>query len=321
MTALLTLIESAQEFGFEVERPTAVAADGRRSVNPRSIDGYTTLVRGPVRIAVSNIGLYYHDHRVWWSDPTENHPSRVTVWTVLVEPEARRQGRATEALQALQRLCEARGLWLQLEASPIAGQRAKGQRTISRRRLIGWYESLGFEPSYPGEGREILEWRPDSHCPKCPISVFPGKSRVFDFSPTSVIFQVFARDASTSPPRSPPMTNPHLTPEQRQTLVDLFAQADAAEALRCVAGIVGHGIDDLTVALDVKTAILKVANDVAKYERSRYTITKSVCTLASGEVITEYLVTDTRLQGALAGCFSSIHAAKSAFPGATVLLS
>jgi hypothetical protein len=35
MTALLTLIESAQEFGFEVERPTVVAADGRRSVNPR----------------------------------------------------------------------------------------------------------------------------------------------------------------------------------------------------------------------------------------------------------------------------------------------
>jgi|694.fasta_scaffold50275_7 hypothetical protein len=112
------------------------------------------------------------------------------------------------------------------------------------------------------------------------------------------------------------MTSPHLTPEQRQTLVDLFAQADHAEALRCVAGIVGHGIDDLTVALDVKTAILKVANDVAKYERSRYTIEKSGYYIQSGERVTDYAVTGP--QG-FVRAYPTLHAAKSAFPGATVV--
>jgi hypothetical protein len=114
------------------------------------------------------------------------------------------------------------------------------------------------------------------------------------------------------------MTSPHLTPEQRQTLVDLFAQADHAEALRCVAGIVGHGIDDLTVALDVKTAILKVANDVAKYERSQYVITPHLTLLASGEVVKDFVVTNASVKGAWAGCFTSLHAALSAYPGATV---
>lgn len=167
MTSLSKLFESCQDFGFEVEQPRG----------DRAIDGYPTLVRGPVRIAVSNIGLHYHDHRVWWSDPTERHPTRVTVWTILVDPEARRQGRATEALQALQRLCEAQGLWLQLEASPIASQRAKGQRTISRRRLIGWYEAQGFVPSYPTEGREILEWRPGFSRPKVSSKRFPRQKQ------------------------------------------------------------------------------------------------------------------------------------------------
>lgn len=149
-TSLTKLFESRQDFGFYLATPGSEL----------SIDGYSTLIRGPVQIAVSPIGLYYHDHRPWWGDPTERHPARVTIWSILVEPESRRQGRATEALQALQRLCEAQGLWLQLEASPIAWQRAKGQRSISRRRLIGWYEAHGFVPSYPEEGETILEWRP-----------------------------------------------------------------------------------------------------------------------------------------------------------------
>jgi hypothetical protein len=112
------------------------------------------------------------------------------------------------------------------------------------------------------------------------------------------------------------MNSPHLTPEQRQTLVDLFAQVDAAEALRCVAGIVGHGIDDLTVALDVKTAIFKVANDVAKYERSQYQITKSGYYHPEGYRVTDYAVTGP--QGYLR-LYPSLHAAKAAFPGAVVV--
>lgn len=152
---LLVVAEAAVRRGFHFEPPSVVDDDGRRSPNPNSIDGYPTLVRGPVRIALSNIGLYYHNGNVWWSDPCESHPSRVTVWQVVVDPEHRRQGLATEAMRSLQSLCRENGLWLQLEATPF------GKRKITRRRLIAWYNSLGFSPSYPTEGIEILEWKPE----------------------------------------------------------------------------------------------------------------------------------------------------------------
>jgi len=106
------------------------------------------------------------------------------------------------------------------------------------------------------------------------------------------------------------MSSPHLTPEQRQTLLDLFAQADTAEALRCVAGIVSHNIEDLSLALSVGETIRKVANDVSKHERSQYRITET-----RGS---QYAVIGP--QGH-AGIYPTLHAAKAAFPGAAVVKS
>lgn len=163
--AIPTLIALAADRGFTVELPSIVDADGGRSPNPKALRAHggvcTTLVRGPVRIALSNIGLYYHDHRVWLGDPfTDQETKRVTMAAVVVEPGSRRKGEATSAVRDVLAICQEAGLWVQLEATPIADQKAKGQRAITRAGLIRWYGSLGFAPSYPGEGREILEWRP-----------------------------------------------------------------------------------------------------------------------------------------------------------------
>jgi hypothetical protein len=106
------------------------------------------------------------------------------------------------------------------------------------------------------------------------------------------------------------MPSPHLTPEQRKTLLDLFEQADTAEALRCVAGIVSHNIEDLTLALSVGETIRRVANDVSKYERSQYRIEET-----RGQ---QYAVTGPQGHS---GLYPSLHAAKLAFPGATVVKS
>ena len=166
MTALPKLIEAAPAAGFTVERPTIVDDKGRRSLNPRALrlpDGgtYTTLCIGPVRVALSNIGLYYHDGRVWLGDCSENHPTRVTIAAIVVEPESRQQGEATRAMERLTSLCDSLGLWLQLEASPMPSHKAAGHRLISQRRLSQWYSKLGFT----GTGR-IMERR---HADPVPI--------------------------------------------------------------------------------------------------------------------------------------------------------
>ena len=114
------------------------------------------------------------------------------------------------------------------------------------------------------------------------------------------------------------MSGPHLTPEQRQTLLDLFAQADTAEALRCVAGIVSHNIEDLSLALSVGETIRKVASDVSNYEKSQYRIEESGYCHPEGYRVADYAVTGP--QGFLR-LYPSLHAAKSAFPGATVVKS
>lgn len=149
MTALPKLIDAAPAAGFTVERPTIVDDRGRRSLNPRALqlpDGgtYTTLCLGAVRVAVSNIGLYYHSGRVWLGDCSENHPTRVTIAAIVVAPESRRQGEATRAMECLIALCDDLGLWLQLEATPMPTHKAAGQRLISQRRLSQWYSRLGF---------------------------------------------------------------------------------------------------------------------------------------------------------------------------------
>lgn len=122
---------------------------------------YATLTRGHVSVALSGTGLHYHDGRVWIGDPTfDVRPDRVVISGIVVNGPHRRSGIATQAMRDLCSVADSIGFELMLEATPIDGFKHKGQRSITRRRLVRWYTSLGFEPAYPSEGDTILVRHP-----------------------------------------------------------------------------------------------------------------------------------------------------------------
>ena len=161
---VLDFINAGQAAGGEYH-PCGEWVDGDGwQANPEAIEvggtHYATLRRGPVRAGFHTFQLYYHNGRPWLAHPCDDDPSWIVVAALVVEPDARRKGHATEFLRWLQGVATATGKTLVVEASPIEGHKAKGQRTITSLRLMRWYASLGFVPKYPREGRSIMEWVP-----------------------------------------------------------------------------------------------------------------------------------------------------------------
>lgn len=158
-TPVLDFIEAAEADGWLYE-PPGRAADP----NPKALTvggtTYSTLVGDGVRVAVGSLLLYYHGGRVWRGCPVADaSKTRVVIEAIVVDPARRRSGVGAETIKRLQGLAASLGLELWIEAVPIPQFKAKGQRTITGRRLVDWYKSLGFEPAYPGEGETILTWK------------------------------------------------------------------------------------------------------------------------------------------------------------------
>ncbi len=153
-TPVLDLINAAKAAGWKYEPP-------QRNPNALTLGGTThsTLIAPGVKVAVGSLLLYYHDGRVWRGCPvTDASETRVVIEAIVVGPDFRRHGIATRAIRALQELAAGLGLELWAEATPIEAFKAKGQRTITTRKLVRWYKSLGFVDAYPGEGDRILKW-------------------------------------------------------------------------------------------------------------------------------------------------------------------
>ena len=161
---VLSFINKGQEAGAEyVTCGEWVDGEGWQA-NPEAVEvggtHYATLRRGPVRAGFHNFQLYYHNGRPWLAHPMGDDQPWIVVAALVVETDARRKGHATEYVRWLQGVAAAAGKSLVVQASPIDGHKAKGQRTITTPRLIRWYESLGFVTKYPKEGRTIMEWIP-----------------------------------------------------------------------------------------------------------------------------------------------------------------
>ena len=157
---ILAFVEAAQARGWAYE------PCGQRNVyweaNPKALEvngsTYPTLQTpcGVVRIGLDSIPLYYHNGRVWRGCTLDVRHDLIVIAAIVVRPEGRRQGLATEAMRQLLAVADEAGFTIELEAAPIPAFRAKGKRTIGARKLIAWYKSLGFSPKYPDEGNSIL---------------------------------------------------------------------------------------------------------------------------------------------------------------------
>jgi len=63
----------------------------------------------------------------------------------------RRQGHGERAMRDLLAVADAVDCFLMLEPAPIRGFSIKGQRSITRSKLMQWYGRLGFVPTYDGD--------------------------------------------------------------------------------------------------------------------------------------------------------------------------
>jgi GNAT superfamily N-acetyltransferase len=153
-TPVLDFVSAAVAAGWRHE------PHGRHEANPNALpfNGATIAADG-VKACVGSLSLYYHDGRVWRGCPVaDQSDTRIVLEAIVVDPDRRRAGVATRTIRELQDIAKSLGLELWVEATPIGRYKAKGQREISRRRLIKWYKGLGFIEAYPGEGDSILKW-------------------------------------------------------------------------------------------------------------------------------------------------------------------
>jgi GNAT superfamily N-acetyltransferase len=161
--SVLKFIAAAESAGWHYQPCGTRSPSGEWQANPDAltIGGCTfpTLLRGPVATAWGNTDLYYHGGRVWKGDPSDQADDRIVLEGIVVSGESRRHGLATAAVRDLQSIAASLGKAIVLEAVSIAAFKVKGQRTISPRRLVQWYKSLGFESRWPREGDRILVWR------------------------------------------------------------------------------------------------------------------------------------------------------------------
>ena len=156
-TPVLDLIRAAEAAGWTYQAPRGPGHDRNPNALTLGCTTYSTLVATGVQVALGNLLLYYHNGRPWRADVQPE--GRVVIEAIVVKPEFRRHGIASKAIKGLQELAAGLDLELWLEATPIEAFKAKGQRTITTRRLVNWYKSLGFVEAYPGEGNTILKWR------------------------------------------------------------------------------------------------------------------------------------------------------------------
>jgi hypothetical protein len=63
----------------------------------------------------------------------------------------RKKGYGERAVRDLMTVADAVDCFLMLEPGPIKGFAIKGQRSITRRKLVEWYARLGFIPTYRDE--------------------------------------------------------------------------------------------------------------------------------------------------------------------------
>lgn len=161
--SLIKFFDAAKSRGWHHEPSGARSETGGWTSNPDALTiggcTYPTLLRGPVAAAWSNTDLYYHNGRAWRGDPHDQPDDRIVLEGIVVSGESRRHGLATAAVRDLQSIAASLGKAIVLEAISLPAFKAKGHRTVTTRRLIKWYKSLGFVPRWPSEGETILVWR------------------------------------------------------------------------------------------------------------------------------------------------------------------
>ena len=77
------------------------------------------------------------------------------VYALLVDPAVRRQGKARAALMEVVSIADAQRLTLYIEPAPLE----KGNGSISRDSLVGFYQSCGFCRTNSGSDRVLVR-----HC-------------------------------------------------------------------------------------------------------------------------------------------------------------
>ena len=142
---------------------TRLARDSRRVYEDGGGSRYTTFERDGVRLAVSR-GRSLGDHRgtvvVYDADPEE-----VVIYALLVDPAARRKGKARAALMDMASIADEQGLTLYIEPAPLE----KGKGSISRDSLVSFYLRCGFCRTSSGSDRVLVRYFSRESYPQNPV--------------------------------------------------------------------------------------------------------------------------------------------------------
>jgi hypothetical protein len=103
----------------------------------------------PVKIALSANPLSIWKGSVYTITSWGSKLRSVTVTGIVSEE--RKKGYGDRAMRELLAAADEADCFLMIEPAPISRFKIKGQRMITRQRLVKWYRRLGFVPSYDND--------------------------------------------------------------------------------------------------------------------------------------------------------------------------
>lgn len=116
---------------------------------------------GNVKVGLSSTAIYMHNNNVWYGDPSEWKPDQLTLTGIYVNPNARNQGLASQAMRFVNSLADQLGMTLSLEPMPFKHKgEPKGTKRMTSTQLKKWYSQLGYNPSQ--QSSSIMRYTPKS---------------------------------------------------------------------------------------------------------------------------------------------------------------
>lgn len=143
--------EEASKIGWKVEW-ASIPPSWKSNPNALKFGSstYPTLISPDNKVKVALDSRSINPHKGYVSVSMHGEPNSITIAGIYVDPEHRRSGLGTMAMEFLKSLADKLHIRLQLEPAQIADLIKKGEKAPSSSKLLKWYKKLGFTDKVSG---------------------------------------------------------------------------------------------------------------------------------------------------------------------------